>query len=149
MTFVTERMPPDGRVSRCDGPLERHLTEAAVMLAVAQWLFASGAGTVQVHPDGVHAKHFDMRGWLENAGFEKVSAKGTTREAGRYTRNRQCLLVDFRPGRGDVVASVDGRRVVVEAKASTRAIRDRSRSCANTSTRRSACCSTAMTVRIA
>ena len=116
MTFVTERMPPDGRVSRCDGPLERHLTEAAVMLAVAQWLFASGAGAVQVHPDGVHAKHFDMRGWLENAGFEKVSAKGTTREAGRYTRNRQCLLVDFRPGRGDVVASVDGRRVVVEAK---------------------------------
>ena len=86
------------------------------MLAVAQWLFAAGAKTVQIHPDGVHVKHFDMRGWLKNAGFKKVAARGTTREAGRYTRNRQCLLVDFRPGRGDLVATIDGRRVVVGAK---------------------------------
>ena len=82
-------------------------------------MFALGAETVYVHPDGVHAKHFDIRGWLENAGFEKVSAKGTTREAGRYTRNHQCLSVEFQPGCGDVVATIEGCRIVVEATVSS------------------------------
>lgn len=86
------------------------------MVTVPQWPFVSDAETVQVHPDGASAKHFDMRGWLENARFEKVSAKGTTREVGRYTRNRQRLLVNLRPGRSDVVASAEGHWVVAEAE---------------------------------
>ena len=114
--LVTDREPPAGRASHCDGPLERHLSEAGVMLAVAEWMFGLGAEAVEIHPDGMHVKQFDMCGWLASAGFEKVAASGKTREAGRYTRNRQSLTVDFRSGRGDVVGDVRGCRIVVEAK---------------------------------
>ena len=114
--LVTDREPPARRASHCDGPLERHLSEAGVMLAVAEWMFGLGAEAVEIHPDGMHVKQFDMCGWLASAGFEKVAASGKTREAGRYTRNRQSLTVDFRSGRGDVVGDVRGCRIVVEAK---------------------------------
>ncbi len=86
------------------------------MLAVARWMFELGAEEVCVHPDGMHTKQFDICGWLKKEGFEKIAAKGKTREAGTYTRDRQTLVVEFQPGRGDVVADVQGCHVVVEAK---------------------------------
>ena len=116
MTFITKKLPPRGRKSKCDGQLERHLYEPAVMLAVARWMFELGAEEVRVHPDGMHAKQFDICGWLKKEGYEKTAAKGKTREAGTYTRDCQTLIVEFQPGRGDVVADVQGCHVVVETK---------------------------------
>ena len=46
------------------------------MVAVAQWMFAFGADMVCLHPDGIHAKEFNIRAWLE-----KVAERGTTRDA--------------------------------------------------------------------
>ena len=96
--------------------LEWHLYEPAVMLAVAQWLFACGAEKICLHPDGMHIPQFDICGWLKNEGFEKVAAKGKTRDAGTHARNHHTLVVEFSPGWGDVVGDVQGTRVVVEAK---------------------------------
>ncbi len=35
------------------------------MLAMAEWIFEQGATDVEIHPDGMHLKGFDIRGWLE------------------------------------------------------------------------------------
>ena len=96
--------------------MERHLSEAAVMLAMAQWMFSRGTKTVKIHPDGMHAKHFDIRGWLETEAFERVGPLGPMREAGYYVKQGQSLSIEFKPGQGDVVGDVRGRRIVVEAK---------------------------------
>ena len=114
--FITEKPPPNGRAGKHTGRLEAHLSEAAVMLAVAQWMFERGAENVCVHPDGMHARQFDICGWLKNQGFEKISERGKTHEAGTYARGHQTLDIEFAPGRGDVVADLSGCRVVVEAK---------------------------------
>ena len=116
MNLVSERVPPQKRASYCDGKFERHLPEAAVMLAVAQWIFALGADSVSIRPDVMHTKGFNIRAWLEGEGFERVAPEGTTQHAGRYVRDSQSVLVAFRPGHGDVVACIKGRQFVVEAK---------------------------------
>ena len=86
------------------------------MLAIALWMFELGAEKVCLHPDGMHAKQFDICGWLKNKGFERIAKKGKTREAGTYVRSQQTLDVQFAPGRGDVTADLNGCHVVVEAK---------------------------------
>ncbi len=86
------------------------------MLAMAQWMFKQDAKNVCVHPDGMHAKQFHIRGWLENEGFNIKNKRGKTRDAGTYARGDQTLDVIFSPGRGDVVTDLGGNRVVVEAK---------------------------------
>lgn len=40
--------------------LEQHLYEPAVMLAIAKWMFDCGAEEAYLHPDGMHAKQFDI-----------------------------------------------------------------------------------------
>ncbi len=118
MKFVIEKTPPKGRAPKTDGDFERHLYEAAVMLAMAQWMFVKlGAKKVCVYPDGMHVRYFCIRSWLENEGFKKTGSIGTTPEGGTYIRNDQTLVVEFQPGRGDVVGEDEqGSRVVVEAK---------------------------------
>ena len=64
MNLVTEHHPSPARAARCDGGVELHLTEPAVMLAMAHWLIELGATEVEVHPDGMHLKQFDMGEWL-------------------------------------------------------------------------------------
>ena len=113
---MVEREPPAKRVSSCEGELEQHLPEAGVMLAVAEWLFRHGARMVEVHADGMHAKYFNIPGWLEAQGFKKVAERGRTRGAGVYRRAGETLEIDFRSGLGDVVADIEGARVLVEAK---------------------------------
>ena len=98
MEFITEKPPPKGRVAKCTGQLEAHLYEPAVMLAMARWMFELGAETVCVHPDGMHAKQYDICGWLKNEGFQKISERGRTREAGTYARGHHTLDVEFVPG---------------------------------------------------
>ena len=86
------------------------------MLAVARWMFELGARKVCLHPDGMHAKQFDICGWLQKRGFEKVVAKGNTRDAGSYVCGHQSVEVEFTPRLGDVLAEVKGRRFMVETK---------------------------------
>ncbi len=86
------------------------------MLAMATWLFGTGATKVSVHLDGMHTKNFDIRGWLKGAGFKKIADKGKNPHGGTYERNTQILVVDFKSGVGDVVAEIDGKRILIEAK---------------------------------
>ncbi|MCY3770197.1 MAG: hypothetical protein OXG56_12660 [Gammaproteobacteria bacterium] len=116
MTFITKKPPPRGRVGQCDGDFEEHLYEAAVMLAVAQWMFDRGANKVCLHPDGQHAKQFDIFEWLMDKGYERICKIGQTRDAGIYSRKHQTLVIEFKPGQGDIVTHLGDCRVVVEAK---------------------------------
>ena len=116
MKYIIEKQPAKGRKSKCEGSLERHLYEPAVMLAAANWMFECGAERVRMYPDGMHAKQFNICAWLEKEGFKKVAPKGKTRDSGEYVRNRHTLIVEFKPGQGDIVAEVRGCRIVVEAK---------------------------------
>ena len=86
------------------------------MLAVAQWMFGKGAKRVCMYPDGMHAKQFDILGWLKKKGFKRIDKKGKTRDAGTYVCDGQTLNVEFKPGQGDVVAELTDCRVVVETK---------------------------------
>ena len=118
MKFVIEKSPSPGRRKKSED-CEQHLYEAAVMLAMAQWLFECGAETVHLYPDGMHTRQFDIRGWLQNERFEKISQEGKTLHGGKYQRLSQTIIVRFTPGQGDVVACVGRRRVIVEAKGGT------------------------------
>ncbi|MCY4197573.1 MAG: hypothetical protein OXD33_11780 [Rhodobacteraceae bacterium] len=114
--LVIEKTPPEKRQKSCAGDKKRHLYEPAVMLAVADWMFDSGAQTVRMSPDGMHAKQFDIRGCLETQGFKQIDRWGHTNAGSRYTRHDHTLEVDFKPGQGDVVADVREYRIWVETK---------------------------------
>jgi hypothetical protein len=114
--LITERQPPANRIGRHIGDSERHMSEAAVMLAVAKWLFGLGATEVAIHPDGMHMKGFDIPGWLTSAGFERTSTTGVRAVSGAFKRGNHRLTVHSRPGLGDVIAQLDGIHVEVEAK---------------------------------
>ena len=119
MEFVFERPPPSEKRAAKLHKGQSHevvLPEAGVMLAVAFWLFQSGASRVLIHPDGQHVAQFDIAAWLGYAGFEKVQAIGKTKHGGIYRCGADTLEVCFRPGCGDVVADVGGKNVCVEAK---------------------------------
>jgi hypothetical protein len=65
--LITELAPPPNRLGRCDGELERHLHEGAVMVAYAMHLLRTTPATeILVHPDGEHGKRFDFAGWLDS-----------------------------------------------------------------------------------
>ncbi|MFC3080145.1 hypothetical protein ACFODL_18750 [Phenylobacterium terrae] len=116
--FLTEYEPPERRRAFASGGVELRLTEAAVMLAFALHLLeqTEGTGTVYIHPDGEHAKIFDISAFLLNLGFERVEALGTTAYGGRYVREDANIIVRPASGLGDVVGVVAGRRVVAECK---------------------------------
>ena len=96
--------------------MELLLTEPAVMLAVAQWMFERGAARVCIHPDGMHTKQFDLAGWLQREGFRRIKREGKTPHGGLWVRDAWTLEVRFRPGQGDVVADIADESIVVEAK---------------------------------
>jgi hypothetical protein len=116
MGLATEHRPTPARASRCDGGVELHLTEPAVMLAMAHWLIGHGATDVEIHPDGMHLKQLDMGEWLSAQGFEKTAQIGATEAGGRYENGGTTVTIDPRPGIGDVVAMIDGKRIEIEAK---------------------------------
>jgi hypothetical protein len=85
--LVSELAPPPNRVGKCEGGLERHLPEGAVMMAFAMHLLrTTSTREVLVHPDGEHGKRFDFAGWLGKRGFERTTRTGTTSYAGRYVQ---------------------------------------------------------------
>ena len=117
--LVTHKKPPPNRVKTCNGALEQHLSEGAVMLAFALHLLRTvpGLKSVNVHPDGEHGKRFDFRGWLERQGFSLATPLGTTSYGGRYvSAGRQAVLVEPKCGLGDVVAESGGKSLVAECK---------------------------------
>lgn len=119
MELITDREPPPKRVGNCEGPFEQHLLEAAVMLAVSQWLFTRGAKEVTIRPDGMHVKKefgFDINRWLEENGFEQIEHHGGTRHGGVYKGDTGTMKVEFKPGLGDVEAVVGDDRFLVETK---------------------------------
>jgi hypothetical protein len=52
VSYIENREPPPNRHGSCEGGVEHHLTEAAVMIAFAMYLLDRGATAVELHPDG-------------------------------------------------------------------------------------------------
>lgn len=120
MEYVTQYDPPEKRRSKAQGGVEERLTEASIMLAMARYILDNAKeAKVSVHPDGEHAKRFDIPAWLGNAGFEKTGSLGTTTYGGIYKRGHETVIVNPRSGIGDVVGVVDGQPIVIECKGGT------------------------------
>lgn len=118
--LITHNPPPPNRVKGCEGGIEQHLTEGAVMLAFAMHLLRTPTGVreIAIHPDGEHGKRFDFEAWLGRQGFRKISAMGKTLYGGTYASAAgETVIVNPAAGRGDVVAKcADGVIYVAECK---------------------------------
>ena len=116
--FITPHSPPEKRQRYCEGGIEFKLSEAAVQLAFSLYLLEheNGGGTVEMFPDGEHAKRFDIPSFLTSLGFSKTASMGSTAYGGTYQRDDQTLIVNPKSqhGRGDVVGVLD--EVVVRAE---------------------------------
>lgn len=117
LEYVTLYDPPEKRRGKAQGGVEERFTEAGVMFAMALYLLNTAKeATVYIHPDGEHAKRFDIAGWLSKAGFTKVDSLGSTFYGGTYKRGLETIVVNPRSGVGDVVGIVDDRAIVIECK---------------------------------
>jgi hypothetical protein len=116
--LVIELAPPPKRQEKCDGGTERHLTEAAVMLAYAMHLLETVPliTSVEIHPDGEHGKRFEIARWLLARGFLLDQRHGTTSYCGTYMRGDQSIVVTSIPGKGDVVARGGNELILAECK---------------------------------
>lgn len=116
--LIVERIPPEKRLGKTDGDREKHLTEAAVMLAFAMHLFEHDQNltAIEVHPDGEHNKRFNIRGCLEGRGFQRVAGKGTTSYGGVYRNDDRTITIFPKSGLGDVVARSEQATLVAECK---------------------------------
>ena len=116
--LVTERKPPPKRVGKSDGRHELHLYEGAVMVAYAMHLLRTqDARDVRIHPDGQHAKQFDLAGWLGRRNFTKVSSLGSTAYGGTYRNPAgQTVTVNPKSGLGDIVAQLGDHDITGECK---------------------------------
>jgi hypothetical protein len=115
--LVIELDPPTSRRDKCEGK-ERHLTEAAVMLAYGMHLLRTvpKLQKVELHPDGEHGKRFEIARWLSARGFVLKEPQGKTDYCGIYRNGQQSIVVTSSPGKGDVVAEADGGMIVAECK---------------------------------
>jgi hypothetical protein len=116
--LIVELDPPPNRRGKCEGEKERHLTEAAVMLAYGLHLLATVPGlvTIELHPDGEHGKRFEIAQWLAGQGFIMTEPRGTTNYCGSYVCGQKSILVSSVPGKGDVVAITQEQTVIAECK---------------------------------
>lgn len=116
--LVVELDPPANRRGKCKGDKERHLTEAAVMLAYGMHLLRTvpKLQRVDLHPDGEHGKRFEIVQWLSAQGFLLREPQGKTAYCGTYKSERQTIVVTSTLGKGDVVATTDDGIIVAECK---------------------------------
>jgi len=116
--LITPREPPPNRIDRTEGDLEKHFTEAAVMLAYITYLMERHPELegIEIHPDGQHGNQFDIRGWLERRGYELVEPQGRTTYGGRYENGDRSILVSLNPGQGDVVGQLKSSKIIAECK---------------------------------
>jgi hypothetical protein len=110
--------PPPNRLLKCDGLLEHHLFEGAVMVSFAMHLMRTHpVNSVSIHPDGEHGKQFDFRGWLGLRGYDLEVPAGSTAYGGTYrAKDGRSVIVDPRSGVGDVVAELEGAVFTAECK---------------------------------
>ena len=115
--LIVELDPPTSRRGKCEGK-ERHLTEAAVMLAYGLHLLRTvpNLRRVELHPDGEHAKRFEIVEWLSARGFAMKASQGRTAYCGTYENEQQTIVVTSTPGKGDVVAQTNDGMIVAECK---------------------------------
>ena len=105
--LITRLGAPPNRLAGCEGGIEHHLTEGAVMLAFAMHLLRTvpGVTEIAIHPDGEHGKRFEFVDRLGKLGFRKISGTGKTSYGGTYRSEAgETLIVHPASGRGDVVA---------------------------------------------
>jgi len=117
-SLIVELEPPEKRRKGCDGENERHLTEAAVMLAYGLHLLetAPNLKTVEIHPDGEHGKRFGIASWLSKGGFTLTEARGKTDYCGRYVNGEKQIVVTCESGKGDVFANTENGTITAECK---------------------------------
>jgi hypothetical protein len=98
--LIISRTPPEKRAAKAEGGAEKHLSEAAVMLAFAFHLFREEPSLkrVELHPDGEHGKQFDFQGWLRGRGFTLVRKEGTTSYGGVYSDGDREIYISLKPG---------------------------------------------------
>ena len=115
--LIVELDPPTNRRAKCEGK-ERHLTEAAVMLAFGMHLLRTvlNLQKIELHPDGEHGKRFEIVRWLSAQGFVLKEPQGTTTYCGTYMDGQRTIVVTSTPGKGDVVAQSDAGMIVAECK---------------------------------
>lgn len=118
--YITPHLPPEKRQRYCEGGIELKLCEAAVQLAFSLYLLGheKGGTTVEMYPDGEHAKRFNIPSFLTADGFSKTATMGSTAYGGTYERDGQILIVNPKSQhrRGDVVGTLDGIIVRAECK---------------------------------
>jgi hypothetical protein len=122
--YVFDHLSTEKRAAKATGGVERRMTEAAVMMAVAHHFIGlqhrlGQAGDVRIHPDGEHAKQFDISGHLSVMGFEKTAPTGKTKYGGIYKRKSDTITVFPKSGLGDVCATVGDREFIAECKGGT------------------------------
>jgi hypothetical protein len=117
--FVSDRGLPEL------GLPEDRMPEAEVALRLAEFILSlPGSGTMaSVAIDGASIKVgdaviFDIGRFMAVLGWEQIKEPQVGRNAwtGTYRRGDKTIRVHSRPGEGDVVATVDGRRIVAECK---------------------------------
>jgi hypothetical protein len=105
-------------------PADR-MPEAEVALRLAEFILSlPGSGAMaSVAIDGARIKVgdllvFDIGRFMAGTGWEQTKKPQGGRNAwtGTYRRGDKTIRVHSRPGEGDVVATVDGRRIVAECK---------------------------------
>jgi hypothetical protein len=101
------------------------MPEAEVALRLAEFILSlPGSGAMaSVAIDGASIKVgdaviFDIGRFMAGSGWEQTKEPQVGRNAwtGAYRRGDKTIRVHSRPGEGDVVATVDGRRIVAECK---------------------------------
>jgi hypothetical protein len=99
------------------------MPEAEVALRLAAFILSlPGSGAMaSVGIDGASIKIgdpivFDIGRFMAGTGWEQIKEPQVGRNAwtGAYQRGDKTIRVHSRPGEGDVVATVDGRRIVVK-----------------------------------
>ena len=115
--LVSDQGPPDL------GLPDDRMPEAEVALRLAEFILSlphSGA-MASVAIDGARIKVsdsviFDIGRFMAATGWKQIKEPQVGRNAwtGTYRRGDKTIRVHSRPGEGDVVATVDGRRIVAE-----------------------------------
>jgi hypothetical protein len=104
------------------------MSEAEVALRLADFILSlphSGAmASVAIHGASIKvgdATVFDIGRFMAGIGWEQIKEPqfGRNARAGAYRRNGKTVRVHSRPGEGDVVTTIDGRRIVARCKRGT------------------------------
>ena len=115
--FVSAQRPPDL------GLPDDRMPEAEVALRLAEFILSlpSSGAMASVAIDGARIKVgdllvFDIGRFMAGTGWEQIKEPQVSRDAwtGTYRRGDKTIRVHSRPGEGNVVATIDSRRIVAQ-----------------------------------